>query len=128
MKRKDRIAIVLGTVNRPKKARWRDITHETFREYKFPGGETVRVETPKSLAVVRYGHRLLDARGVKYDIPFGWYVMERGTKCETSTSSDCVTGFDVGKNTKDADTWKEGGGSKGDVDLGKDKSFTKDEL
>lgn len=61
----------------PSKARWRDISHEEYREYRFPGGEFTRVEKPKQIAILPYGHRIQDDQGRKYDIPFGWYTLQR---------------------------------------------------
>ena len=48
---------------------FKDISAETFREYKFPNGEKLRIINPLFLNVsASGGHRLFDANG------FSWYV------------------------------------------------------
>jgi hypothetical protein len=50
-----------------------DISSEQWREYRFLGGETVRIEAPHRLNVSDSGgHRILDGQGVSHYIPAGW--------------------------------------------------------
>ena len=52
---------------------WSDISSEEYREYVFPGEETVRIEKPQKLNVSDSGgHRLLDGAGESHYIPNGW--------------------------------------------------------
>lgn len=54
-----------------------DISSESYREYLFPYGETVRIEEPQYLAVSPSGgHRLLDFRGVSHYIPPRWIALQ----------------------------------------------------
>ena len=45
---------------------------EEWREYRFPGGELVRIEKPQYLIVSDNGHRLLDGDGRSHYVPYGW--------------------------------------------------------
>ena len=49
-----------------------DISTEAWREYRFSGGELVKIDGPVALAVSTSGHRLLDASGVSHYVPKGW--------------------------------------------------------
>src|ERR1039458_9449786 len=49
-----------------------DISSEEWREYTFPGGNTIKVERPTHLSVGTSGHRLLDESGFSHYIPKGW--------------------------------------------------------
>lgn len=50
-----------------------DISSEQWREYRFLGDETVRIEAPLKLNVsASGGHRIFDAAGVSHYIPAGW--------------------------------------------------------
>ncbi len=49
-----------------------DISSEEWREYSFPGGETVRILDPLQLYVSDNGHRIFDSAGVSHYVPFGW--------------------------------------------------------
>lgn len=50
-----------------------DISSELWREYRFLGEETVRIEAPLKLNVsASGGHRIFDAAGVSHYIPAGW--------------------------------------------------------
>lgn len=50
-----------------------DISSERYREYRFRGGDVVRIEAPLKLNVSESGgHRIFDAEGVSHYIPAGW--------------------------------------------------------
>lgn len=50
-----------------------DISSEQWREYRFLGEETVRIEAPLKLNVsASGGHRIFDAERVSHYIPAGW--------------------------------------------------------
>ena len=50
-----------------------DISSEQWREYRFLGGETIRIEAPQMLNVSESGgHRIFDGLGVSHYIPAGW--------------------------------------------------------
>lgn len=50
-----------------------DISSELYREYRFLGGDMVRIEAPLKLNVSESGgHRIFDAKGVSHYIPAGW--------------------------------------------------------
>lgn len=50
-----------------------DISSEKWREYRFAGGDVVRVDAPERLNVSGSGgHRIFDAAGVSHYIPAGW--------------------------------------------------------
>lgn len=50
-----------------------DISSERYREYRFLGGDVVRIEAPLKLNVSDSGgHRIFDAEGVSHYIPAGW--------------------------------------------------------
>lgn len=49
-----------------------NISSEEYREYVFPGGEIVKIESPLQLNVSKNGHRLFDAQGVSHYVPQGW--------------------------------------------------------
>ncbi len=50
-----------------------DISTEMFRQYEFPTGQVVRIESPLWLYVSKSGgHRLVDAAGISHYIPAGW--------------------------------------------------------
>jgi len=50
---------------------------EDWREYRFPGGETVRIENPQFLIVSDNGHRIGcgEGGGLSYYIPYGWICL-----------------------------------------------------
>jgi hypothetical protein len=53
--------------------KFEDISSEQFREYVFPEGETVRIESPLKLHVSESdAHRILDAKGESHYIPPKW--------------------------------------------------------
>lgn len=54
-------------MNEPK-----DISTELRRTYRFPGGETVRIEEPVQLITSENGHRVADAKGNGHYVPLGW--------------------------------------------------------
>ena len=50
-----------------------DISSEQWREYRFLGGEAIRIDAPLQLNVSESrGHRIFDAHGVSHYIPAGW--------------------------------------------------------
>lgn len=49
-----------------------DISSEEYREYRFAGGEVVRVDAPLWLHVSSNGHRLFDSAGKSHYVPLGW--------------------------------------------------------
>lgn len=49
-----------------------DISSEVYREYKFPGGDVVRIDNPVKLNVSKNGHRVWDQQLVSHYIPQGW--------------------------------------------------------
>ena len=50
-----------------------DISSERYREYRFLGGDVVRIEAPLKLNVSESGgHRIFDGEGVSHYIPAGW--------------------------------------------------------
>ncbi|WP_430912166.1 hypothetical protein [Methylobacterium sp. sgz302541] len=50
-----------------------DISSEAWREYRFLGGDTIRIERPLRLNVSESkGHRIFDAEGQSHYIPWGW--------------------------------------------------------
>ena len=50
-----------------------DISSEEWREYRFLGGETIRINAPQQLNVSESrGHRVFDGHGVSHYIPAGW--------------------------------------------------------
>lgn len=52
---------------------WKDLNSEAFREYRFPGGDTVKILEPVKLHVsASGGHRVLDGSGRSHYIPAGW--------------------------------------------------------
>ncbi len=55
---------------------WLDISDEEWREYVFPGRETIRIEGPSRLLVVSKpngdSHRVLTKDGYSWYIPRGW--------------------------------------------------------
>lgn len=52
---------------------FKDISSERYREYRFRGGDVVRIEAPLKLNVSESGgHRIFDAEGVSHYIPAGW--------------------------------------------------------
>lgn len=51
-----------------------NISSELFREYRFPRGGVVRIESPLYLNVsVTGGHRILDGNGLSHYIHPGWF-------------------------------------------------------
>ena len=54
-----------------------DISTEMWREYRFLGGETIRINRPLRLNVSESGgHRIFDAEGVSHYIPAGWIHLQ----------------------------------------------------
>lgn len=52
---------------------WKNIDHEIYRYYTFPGGNRIVISEPVLLNVSRSGgHRILDAKDVAHYIPSGW--------------------------------------------------------
>ena len=50
-----------------------DISSEQWREYRFLGGDTVKIVAPLKLNVsASGGHRIFDAEGVSHYVPAGW--------------------------------------------------------
>lgn len=50
-----------------------DISSEKWREYRFAGGDVIRIEQPLKLNVSdSRGHRVYDASGRSHYIPWGW--------------------------------------------------------
>ncbi len=50
-----------------------DISSEEWREYRFAGGDVVRIDRPLRLNVSESrGHRIFDAEGRSHYIPWGW--------------------------------------------------------
>lgn len=50
-----------------------DISSEAWREYRFPGGDTIRIDNPRNLHVAKSGgHRIFDTQGECHYIPKGW--------------------------------------------------------
>jgi len=49
-----------------------DISSERYREYRFGGGDVVRIEEPLINVSASGGHRIFDAEGVSHYIPAGW--------------------------------------------------------
>ena len=55
------------------KVEFADISSELFRQYEFPDGYIVRIESPTLLYVSKSGgHRLVDASGISHYVPCGW--------------------------------------------------------
>lgn len=55
---------------------WVDITTESYREYRFAGGEVVRIEEPSELKVSENGHRIKTKNGeANYYVPNGWVCL-----------------------------------------------------
>lgn len=55
---------------------WTDISVEQWREYRFPGGDTIRINLPKKLNVsTSGGHRIEDSQGYGHYIPKGWIYL-----------------------------------------------------
>ena len=55
------------------KIKFRDISHEVYREYRFPCGSVIRIDFPQKLNVSDSGgHRVQDATGKAHYIPAGW--------------------------------------------------------
>jgi hypothetical protein len=51
---------------------WKDISSEMYREYVFPAGAVVRIDSPSCLHVSDSGgHRIWDG-GLSHYIPVGW--------------------------------------------------------
>lgn len=67
---------------------------EHWREYIFPNGERVRIESPQYLIVSDNGHRIKGGDGVCYYIPYGWLYLifyprkEQGFYCEENDKID----------------------------------------
>jgi hypothetical protein len=58
-----------------------DISSEEWREYRFVGGDTVRIDHPLKLNVSESGgHRIYDANGRSHYIPAGWLHLVWETK------------------------------------------------
>jgi hypothetical protein len=52
---------------------FKDISSEQYREYRFPGGDTVRIDAPQFLSVsASGGHRIFDADGNSHYVPNTW--------------------------------------------------------
>lgn len=71
------------TFNNATDLEFADISSERWREYRFLGNETIRIERPLRLNVSESGgHRIFDAEGVSHYIPAGWihlqWVVEDG--------------------------------------------------
>lgn len=50
-----------------------DISSEEWREYRFIGGEVIRIDRPLKLNVSESrGHRIFDGHGISHYIPAGW--------------------------------------------------------
>ena len=50
-----------------------DISSEQWREYRFAGGDAIRIDHPLKLHVSESkGHRIFDAEGRSHYIPWGW--------------------------------------------------------
>lgn len=50
-----------------------DISSERYREYRFLGGDVVRIDRPLKLNVSESGgHRIFDGQGTSHYIPAGW--------------------------------------------------------
>lgn len=53
--------------------KFEDISSERYREYRFLGGDVVRIEAPLKLNVSESGgHRIFDGEGTSHYIPAGW--------------------------------------------------------
>ena len=58
-----------------------DISSEMWREYRFAGGDVIRIERPLRLHVSESrGHRIFDAQGRSHYIPAGWIHLTWDTK------------------------------------------------
>ncbi|MBB5693532.1 hypothetical protein FHS87_001565 [Roseomonas pecuniae] len=58
-----------------------DISTERWREYRFAGGDVIRIEQPLKLNVsASHGHRIFDAHGLSHYIPWGWIHLVWETK------------------------------------------------
>lgn len=49
-----------------------DISSESYRSYRFPGGDVVCIDNPQKLFVSAGGHRIFDGSGQSHYIPKGW--------------------------------------------------------
>lgn len=49
-----------------------DIDSESYREYRFPDNQIVRINNPLKLCVKSNGHRVWDAQNISHYIPSGW--------------------------------------------------------
>ena len=60
---------------------WKNIDHEHYRTYEFPGDITVTIQDPVLLNVSNSGgHRILDANNVSHYIPYKWIHLYWETK------------------------------------------------
>ena len=58
-----------------------DISSEEWREYRFAGGDVVRIERPLKLNVSESrGHRIFDADGRSHYVPWGWIHLSWGAR------------------------------------------------
>lgn len=58
-----------------------DISSEEWREYRFPGGDVIKIDRPLKLHVSESrGHRIFDAEGRSHYIPWGWIHLSWGAK------------------------------------------------
>ncbi len=58
-----------------------DISSEKWREYRFAGGDVIRIEQPLKLNVSESGgHRIFDASRRSHYIPWGWIHLSWETK------------------------------------------------
>ena len=55
---------------------WLSLDNEKWREYRFPNGEYVRIESPLKIIVSKNGHRIIAKSGdgvpESHYIPTGW--------------------------------------------------------
>ena len=75
---------------------------EEWREYIFPNGERIRIDSPYYLIVSDNGHRIRDLNGFAHYVPYGWIHLifkpkeGYGFYCERSDEIDSPEDEDLG--------------------------------
>lgn len=63
-------------------------SREDWREYRFPGGEVVRIENPQFLIVSDNGHRI-GCGDISHYVPYGWIDLCWRNKTERTENFYC---------------------------------------
>jgi hypothetical protein len=61
---------------------------EEWREYRFPGNEIVRIESPQFLIVSDNGHRVFGLDDISHYIPYGWIHLQWKNKSGNTFGSE----------------------------------------